>query len=168
MSLSVDTLFGDVESHSTDQSLLHRLNERDLSHSAIVLDGAFSSSRDDMFSQSLPELNITANRLFGPHPKTATYVCIWEIHLGSVKASLSAYEARIVSAASNSFAIDFSDPLNAPAKEFVISADPDGNVPSFVLGMSIEQHDSHVPQGYIRLSIHHLASFRGGYRAGAA
>ena len=109
---------------------------------------------------SQPELDITANRLFGPHPKTATYVCIWEIHLGSVKASLSAHQAQIVSAASSSFVVNFSDPLNAPAKEFALPVDPDGNVTSSWVGMPIEHHDSHVPQGHIRLGFPCLACFR--------
>ena len=39
MSLNVDTLFGNVESCNTDQLLFHRLHERDLSSSTLVLDG---------------------------------------------------------------------------------------------------------------------------------
>ena len=93
MSLNVDTLFGNVESCNTDQLLFHRLHERDLSSSTLVLDGRSHSFFLLHFAHKISELDITANRLFGPHPKTATYVCIWEIHLGSVKASLSAHQA---------------------------------------------------------------------------
>lgn len=71
-------------------------------------------------------LDVTANRLFGHRPATSTYVCIWEIHVGDVKTALDAYEARLLSAVGSSFGLNFSDPLNAPAKEYAIPADPDG------------------------------------------
>ena len=74
----------------------------------------------------LPGLDVTANRLFGHRPATSTYVCIWEIHAGDVKAALNAYEAQLLSAVSSSFGLNFSDPLNAPAKEYAIPSDPDG------------------------------------------
>lgn len=73
-------------------------------------------------------LDITANRLFGPQPKASTYVCIWETHLESVKASLSAHQAQTLSAAGDSFVMNFSDPLNAPAKEFALPIDLDGKI----------------------------------------
>ncbi|KAH9839543.1 uncharacterized protein C8Q71DRAFT_517238 [Rhodofomes roseus] len=109
MSLNVDTVAGHLEDHCSDQSLFGRARERDPSHGAIILD----------------ELDITANRLFGLQPKTATYVCIWEIHAGSLKASLSAYQARLLSAVGSSFGLNFSDPFNAPAKDFALPVDPD-------------------------------------------
>ncbi|KZT72059.1 hypothetical protein DAEQUDRAFT_664662 [Daedalea quercina L-15889] len=112
MALNVDTISGHLEDHCSDQFLSNYIDERDLSKGAIILD----------------ELDITANRLFGPQPRTATYVCIWEIHLGSLKASLSAYQARLVSAAGSSFGVNFSDPFNAPAKEFALPVDPDGRL----------------------------------------
>lgn len=75
-------------------------------------------------------LDIVANRLFGPRPAAATYVCIWEIHVGDVKASVNAHEARLLSSIGSAFGLNFSDPLNAPAKEYAIPADPDGSYPS--------------------------------------
>jgi hypothetical protein len=71
-------------------------------------------------------VDITANRLFGPQPRTATYVCIWEINLGRVKAILCASEARLFAAAGNAFRLNFVDFLNAPAAEFLLPIDPDG------------------------------------------
>ncbi|KAF9475774.1 hypothetical protein BDN70DRAFT_996181 [Pholiota conissans] len=70
-------------------------------------------------------IDITANRLFGPQPRTATYICIWEIAIGKVKASLTAQEAQILVAAANSFIINFVDLLNAPAEEFMPVVDLD-------------------------------------------
>ncbi|RDB25364.1 Protein CSF1 [Hypsizygus marmoreus] len=70
-------------------------------------------------------LDITANRLFGPQPRTATYVCIWEIHLGSIKALLSASEGRQLLAAGNAFRLNYADFPNAPATEYLPPVDPD-------------------------------------------
>lgn len=71
-------------------------------------------------------IDVTANRLFGPQPHASTYVCIWEVHLGDVKACLSAYEGRLLYAAGTSFGLNFSDSLNAPANEYALPPDPDG------------------------------------------
>jgi hypothetical protein len=70
-------------------------------------------------------LDIIANRLFGPHPKTATYVCIWEIRVGHVKSCLSTPQANVVIAALRSFDSGFDDVLDAPAKEVSLPVDPD-------------------------------------------
>lgn len=71
-------------------------------------------------------IDISANRLFGPQPRTATYICIWEIAIGYIKASLTANEAQLLAAAGNSFIMNFVDLLNAPAEEFLPDVDLDG------------------------------------------
>jgi hypothetical protein len=71
-------------------------------------------------------IDITTNRLFGPQPRTLAYVCIWEIVVGNVKASLSAHEANALLAASNNFRLNFVDLVNSPAAEYLPPADPDG------------------------------------------
>lgn len=71
-------------------------------------------------------LDIVANRLFGPQPKTSTYLCIWEIHVGRVKSCLSTPQANVVIAALRSFDSGFDDVLDAPAKEVSLPLDPDG------------------------------------------
>ena len=78
------------------------------------------------YDSYLAGLDITANRLFGHKPATATYVCIWEIHLGDIKVAINAYEARLLSAVGSSFGLNFSDPLNTPAEEYAITSNPDG------------------------------------------
>jgi hypothetical protein len=76
-------------------------------------------------SNKISGIDVVANRLFGPQPKTSTYVCVWEIQLGGVKASLSASDARLLAAAGNFFRLNFVDIVNAPASEFVHPLDPD-------------------------------------------
>ncbi|KAG6911117.1 hypothetical protein DXG01_003857 [Tephrocybe rancida] len=82
-------------------------------------------------------LDITANRLFGPQPRTATYICIWEINLGATKALLSAAEGRLLAAAGNAFRLNFADALNAPADEYILPLDPDGMSSSLKLSCRV-------------------------------
>jgi len=106
MSLNVDTVYGRFEDHYLDDSSYSRVSSKE----TILID----------------EIDITANRLFGPQPRTSTYVCIWEIHVGNVKASLSTYQSQLLSAMAMSFGYNYTDPLNAPAEEFTVASDPDG------------------------------------------
>ncbi|KAG2364907.1 hypothetical protein BDR07DRAFT_1557955 [Suillus spraguei] len=70
-------------------------------------------------------LNITANRLFGSQPRTRTYVCVWEITIGPVKALLTSHDARILLASMNAVRLNYTDLANAPATEFGVPVDPD-------------------------------------------
>ncbi|KAG6903050.1 hypothetical protein C0995_007483 [Termitomyces sp. Mi166 len=92
---------------------------------------ALKASKDILY---IDGLDITANRLFGPQPRTATYVCIWEVNLGPTKVLLSASQGRLLAAAGNAFRLNFVDALNAPASEYLLPVDPDGQpleTPSF-------------------------------------
>ncbi|KAI0368271.1 hypothetical protein BV20DRAFT_969313 [Pilatotrama ljubarskyi] len=109
MSLNVDTVGGRISQHCYNDTILNATARSSARQEKITIDG----------------LDVVANRLFGPRPATSTYVCIWEIHLGDVKATINAYEARLLSCVGSSFGINFSDPLNAPAKEYAIPSDPD-------------------------------------------
>lgn len=73
----------------------------------------------------LTGIDIVANRLFGPVPRTITYVCLWEIHVGGIKASLSAYQATVFQAAVRALGINFTDALNAPADQYQTGIYPD-------------------------------------------
>ncbi|KDR75835.1 hypothetical protein GALMADRAFT_156774 [Galerina marginata CBS 339.88] len=87
-----------------------------------------SSSGCDQASKEILTIDgvyITANRLFGPQPRTATYVCIWEIAVGNVKASMLPSEIMMLAAAGNSFRLNFVDLVNAPAPDFLPVDDPD-------------------------------------------
>jgi hypothetical protein len=55
-----------------------------------------------------------------------TYVCIWEIGLGVVKAVLSARDATILSSAGTAFGLNFDDLSNAPAATYAVPVPPDG------------------------------------------
>ncbi|KAI0663325.1 hypothetical protein C8Q70DRAFT_1102776 [Cubamyces menziesii] len=109
MSLNLDTLSGRISEHCYNDTILSSPANFSNRRDKIVIDG----------------LDIVANRLFGPRPAAATYVCIWEIHVGDVKTSVNAHEARLLSSVGSAFGLNFSDPLNAPAKEYAIPADPD-------------------------------------------
>ncbi|KAI0358672.1 hypothetical protein OH77DRAFT_1587674 [Trametes cingulata] len=109
MSLNIDTIGGRISQHCYNDTILTAASRSGGRQDKIVIDG----------------FDVVANRLFGPRPATSTYVCIWEIHLGDVKAAVNASEARILSCVGSSFGLNFSDPLNAPAKEYAIPPDPD-------------------------------------------
>ena len=70
-------------------------------------------------------IDIVANRLFGPLPRTATYLCIWEINVGAVSGTLSASDAKMLGAVGDSFRLHFVDHVNAPADDFMPPLDPD-------------------------------------------
>ncbi|KAI0633565.1 hypothetical protein C8Q77DRAFT_1157760 [Trametes polyzona] len=109
MSLNVDTIGGRISEHCYNDSILSASTRNDNRREKIVIDG----------------LDVIAHRLFGPRPATSTYVCIWEIRAGNVKAAINPYEAALLSSAGAAFGLNFSDPLNAPAKDYAIPSDPD-------------------------------------------
>ena len=72
------------------------------------------------------DLDIVANRLFGPQPHTSTYVCVWDIKAGKIQGSITMKEARLLSAVVLSFKLGYIDAFNAPAQEFIVEVDRDG------------------------------------------
>ncbi|CAE6438798.1 unnamed protein product [Rhizoctonia solani] len=70
-------------------------------------------------------IDITANRLFGPQPEVATYLCIWEILLGEVSGQLSVASVVGIMAAARAFRINFADDFNAPSTDFAPPPMPD-------------------------------------------
>ncbi|KAF5393264.1 hypothetical protein D9757_000624 [Collybiopsis confluens] len=108
MTLNMGTICGSFEEHFPE-SLVYPDFKSKKSQDALVLDG----------------IDIVANRLFGPVPRTITYACLWEICLGSVKASLSASQAAVLQAAGRTFGINFTDPLNALADDYQSGVYPD-------------------------------------------
>ncbi|GJE95456.1 hypothetical protein PsYK624_116400 [Phanerochaete sordida] len=117
LALNVDTITGSIHK-SCLEDLRHARELQRNAKETIVLDG----------------LDIVAHRLFGPQPHTATYLCIWDIRVDRVMVHLSSIESKILSAASNAFALNFTDPLNAPAPEYDIPADPDVTFLKIALG----------------------------------
>ncbi|KAL0956539.1 hypothetical protein HGRIS_002680 [Hohenbuehelia grisea] len=117
MSLNMDTISGFFVDNFQEKvsRKLFSLAEK---ASSVVIDG----------------INIVADRLFGPQPRTATYVCIWEVQVGAVKGILSAWDGQILVAALNAFRLNYIDAANAPAAEDLSPADPDITFLKFALG----------------------------------
>jgi hypothetical protein len=104
-------------------------------------------------------IDVTANRLFGPQPRTATYVCIWEVHLGHVKAIISASDGRILAAAGQAFRLNFADLPNAPAVEYLPVIERDGMFQFFVCkSFFLMEKSSHVSQSFTPCTGCNLAS----------
>ncbi|KIK67374.1 hypothetical protein GYMLUDRAFT_156567 [Collybiopsis luxurians FD-317 M1] len=108
MTLNIGTIRGCSEEHFPESLICPDFKSRK-SRDVLVIDG----------------IDIVANRLFGPVPRTITYLCLWEIYVGSVKASLSASQAAVLQAAGRTFGINFTDSLNAPADDYQIGVYPD-------------------------------------------
>ncbi|CAE7120149.1 unnamed protein product [Rhizoctonia solani] len=70
-------------------------------------------------------IDIVANRLFGPQPEVATYLCIWEILLGEISGQLSIASVVGIMAAARAFRINFADDFNAPSADFAPPSMPD-------------------------------------------
>lgn len=111
MSLNAESLSGSIVDNFPDISLKPNPRSK-YGQESIFIDG----------------LDVVANRLFGPQPKTSTYLCIWEIHAGRVKSCLSMPQASVAVAALRLFDSGFDDVLDAPAKEVSLPLDPDGEV----------------------------------------
>ncbi|KAG9316547.1 hypothetical protein JVU11DRAFT_2597 [Chiua virens] len=107
MSLNVGELKGCIVESCPEEEFFH--NKRRFLRETIVVDG----------------FDITTNRLFGPPPRTRTYVCLWEIALGHVKALVTPLESRTLLAVVDVFRLHFTDIANAPANEFSVPLDPD-------------------------------------------
>ncbi|KAJ7084454.1 hypothetical protein B0H15DRAFT_940059 [Mycena belliarum] len=107
LSLNIGTVSGCIESDVPERMTYARskLRPKDM----VVIDG----------------IDITANRLFGPLPRTIAYVCIWEISVGAVKALLSVKDAMLLSLAGTAFGLNFVDASNAPASEHQLPEYPD-------------------------------------------
>jgi hypothetical protein len=71
-------------------------------------------------------IDILADRLFGPQPFAALYVCFWEINVGSVKGVFSTSHGRALQSALDAFVTNYKDPMNAPAAEFALPLTPIG------------------------------------------
>ncbi|KAG8747816.1 hypothetical protein FRC10_011261 [Ceratobasidium sp. 414] len=74
---------------------------------------------------SLQGIDIVANRLFGPEPEVATYLCLWEILPAEISGALSIASVVGLQAAIRAFRINFSDDFNAPSTDFTPTSNPD-------------------------------------------
>lgn len=71
------------------------------------------------------DVEICANRLFGPPPQNATYLCLWQIQLGEFVGSASISLIQSIVESAGSFSTGFSDVLDSIAEDFRIIYEPD-------------------------------------------
>ncbi|TDL24302.1 hypothetical protein BD410DRAFT_116796 [Rickenella mellea] len=108
MSLNIDPIKAMVVTDCPDLSQAHHFD--------------FSKYKESLVIEGV---DITANRLFGPQPRTSTYLCMWEIHIGDVRSSVTVHDGRILLQAARSFLLCYNDPFNTPASDYAIVTDPD-------------------------------------------
>ncbi|GAA5833329.1 hypothetical protein JCM11251_005205 [Rhodosporidiobolus azoricus] len=70
-------------------------------------------------------LEIGANRLFGPQPRTAVYCCDWSFYLGSLVGSVPPSFLQALSRVGTAVGTTFSDDDNSLLPDFSIPVDPD-------------------------------------------
>ncbi|KAK4051737.1 Macrophage colony-stimulating factor 1 receptor [Microbotryomycetes sp. JL221] len=85
----------------------------------------FSSLLDRPDSIRIQSLEVTANRLFGPQPRTATYMCIWSFYLGSFVGSVPPSLLQSLARAGSSVAYNFDDKDNSLPPDYEVVLDPD-------------------------------------------
>lgn len=79
-------------------------------------------------------LEIGANRLFGPQPRTATYLCIWSFAVGALVGSVPPCFVQSLMRAGTAVGLTFTDSDNAPAADYLIPVDPD------ITALSVKVH----------------------------
>lgn len=73
-------------------------------------------------------VNLVGNRLFGPQPQTATYLCLWEADLGRVTGHTSPAMLSTLQKVGKTFALNFSDKGNSPPPNIELAVDPDSEL----------------------------------------
>lgn len=79
-------------------------------------------------------LEITANRLFGPQPRTSTYICIWSIYLGSMVGSVPPSFLQALTRSMSVLAVNFTDQDNSLPSDFTVALEPDATFVTIDLG----------------------------------
>lgn len=125
MSLNLNAVRGYILEACSEHDFFGQGHQR--YRESFLIDGIIDYVHPSHLILILPKgLNITANRLFGPQPRTRTYVCVWEIGVGPVKALLTTHDSRILVASLDAFRLNYTDLANSPAAEFGVPVDPDG------------------------------------------
>jgi hypothetical protein len=86
-----------------------------------------AAASDVLTSSGPPGLRITANRLFGPPPRNATYLCLWDFELGSIGGQCGLHLLHRLGGVKRAFTTTYADAENAPAAVYNPPTDPDGN-----------------------------------------
>jgi hypothetical protein len=126
MNLNTGTIFGNIEYNYTERSIFTR-SQWFPSSEVFLIEGTCTASAIKL-ADIFVGIDILADRLFGPQPLAAAYVCFWEINVGSVKGMFSSSHGRTLQSALDAFVINYKDPMNAPAAEFALPSVPDGQL----------------------------------------
>ncbi|CAG8628570.1 7631_t:CDS:10, partial [Cetraspora pellucida] len=73
----------------------------------------------------IDDFNVYAHRLFGPLPKTATYVCNWEISIGTISGQLKPSFLLSTTSFGKAFSYHYVDDENALPSDFLNPLDAD-------------------------------------------
>ncbi|EJT99737.1 hypothetical protein DACRYDRAFT_101324 [Dacryopinax primogenitus] len=73
----------------------------------------------------LEGLNIACNRLFGPQPRTATYLCLWEMSIGALRGCVPLSFASCLNASMQAISYTFSDVANSPDPSLDVAVSSD-------------------------------------------
>lgn len=74
---------------------------------------------------SFAGLTLLGNRLFGPQPQTAVYLCLWEIDIGRITGHTSPEMLATLSRVGKTVGFTFLDKGNSPPANIELAADPD-------------------------------------------
>lgn len=100
----------------------------------------FSVSLIDSLS-SLTGLQLVGDRLFGPQPRTAVYLCLWEATIGRVNVQATPSMLAALQRVGKTFGSNMSDAFNSPPDSVELAADPDSTCRSDLYPVSsIETH----------------------------
>ncbi|KAL8281144.1 hypothetical protein RQP46_006502 [Phenoliferia psychrophenolica] len=95
------------------------------SNAAALIKEGFASAFELPDCVRVQGLEVTANRLFGPQPRTATYMCIWSIYLGNIVGSIPPSFLVACGRMANSIGSNFTDTDNSLPADFAVQLDPD-------------------------------------------
>ncbi|WVR03135.1 hypothetical protein IAU60_000125 [Kwoniella sp. DSM 27419] len=80
------------------------------------------SGREALFIEGI---ELKANRLFGPQPYAATYLCLWEATVPKITGFLTPDFTNTLQAVGQAVGYTFTDPDNGPAEIYVPKTSPD-------------------------------------------
>jgi hypothetical protein len=124
MNITMPVMQACIESSMSENDLFH--NGYVMPRAMMVVDGKLCYPYHVPCTHVSLGFDVVANRLFGPPPEVHTYVCVWEITIGTIKASSTSTEAASAIAALQSFGFNMKDPVNAPAADLLPPLLPDG------------------------------------------
>jgi hypothetical protein len=109
-------------------------------------------------------IEIIGHRLFGPQPRTSTYLCLWEVQVGAITGALTPSLTSALEASSRSLRLNFADVANAPSSDFQLTLDPD--VTFVKIGVTAVDIAWRTPLQAVQISLPHGLLFDSNDHAG--